>query len=72
MDAREFEKVLLELFTDQATDDDGHAELEGFKVTSFTQGGYLTRDRGVVVRLSDGAEFQVTVVQARLPHGEDD
>ena len=72
MDTQEFEKVLLEFFTDQATDDGGHPDLEGCKVSKFTEGRYLTRDRGVVVRLGDGAEFQVTVVQARLSRGEDD
>ena len=51
---------------------DGHPDLDGCKVSSFKVGGYLTRDRGVVVRLVDGTEFQVTVVQARGSRDEEE
>lgn len=34
-------------------------------VRTFADVGLLTRDDGIVVRLSDGSEFQVTVVQSK-------
>jgi len=39
------------------------AEIE--RISTFDEAGVLTRDRGVVVQTSDGAEFQVTIVQSR-------
>jgi hypothetical protein len=35
--------------------------LDGARVGSFAEGGYLTRDAGLTVRVGD-AEFQITVV----------
>lgn len=32
---------------------------------SYESSGLLTRDAGLVVRLDDGREFQITVVQSR-------
>jgi hypothetical protein len=34
-------------------------------VTSFEDSGVLTSNEGLVVRLDDGSEFQVTVVRSR-------
>jgi len=34
-------------------------------VRTFEEAGVLTGNRGVVVRCTDGAEFQVTIVQSR-------
>ena len=34
-------------------------------VRTFEEAGLLTGNRGVVVRCTDGAEFQVSVVQSR-------
>lgn len=34
-------------------------------VSSFADAGLLTRDAGVVVRLANGAEFQIRIVQSR-------
>lgn len=34
-------------------------------ITSFADAGVLTRNAGLVLRLDDGSEFQVTVVQSR-------
>lgn len=31
---------------------------------SFAQGGLMTSDTGLVVRLEDGSEFQVTIVRS--------
>ena len=34
-------------------------------IRTFEEAGVLTRNRGVVVRCNDGAEFQVQIVQSR-------
>lgn len=35
------------------------------RVEHFEEAGLLTMDKGLVVRLSDGTEFQITVKQSR-------
>ena len=41
-------------------------ELEEVKrVETFERASLLTRDKGVVLRLNGGAEFQITVVQSK-------
>lgn len=34
-------------------------------VETFEERGVLTGDRGVVIRMGDGSEFHVTIVQSR-------
>jgi hypothetical protein len=34
---------------------------------SFKEAGILTYNRGVVLRMNDGSEFQITIVQSALP-----
>jgi len=34
-------------------------------LATFEESGVLTRDDGLVLRLADGSEFQLTVVQSR-------
>jgi len=53
-------------------DIDGDGALAECAVTSFADGGYLTRDAGLVVRLADGSEFQITIVQSRYATTTDD
>lgn len=62
---------------DRDTDDDwkedidADAALADCGVTTFEAGGYLTRDAGLVVRLPDGSEFQITIVQSRCGSDHD-
>ena len=35
------------------------------RISTFKEAGVLTRNEGLVFRLTDGSEFQVTVVKAR-------
>ena len=39
--------------------------LEGCDVRSFADAGVMTYDKGLVLRLPDGSEFQVTIIQSR-------
>ena len=36
-------------------------------VATFEEAGLLTRNRGVVLRMEDGSEFQITIVQSAPP-----
>ena len=46
-------------------------DLDGIEqVLSFDNVGLMTRDSGLVVRLANGDEFQITIVQSRV--GSDD
>lgn len=49
------------------TDIDGVEELLENHVTSFRNAGLLTSDHGVVLRLSSGYEFQLTVKMSDAP-----
>lgn len=43
------------------------AEESGTDLTThtYTEGGVLTTDEGLVIRMADGTEFQVTVVRSK-------
>ena len=67
MTERKFEEVLQRML--------GDAEPEAFgveeddvnymrEVTTYDEAGVLTRNKGLVVRLETGDEFQVTIVQS--------
>lgn len=43
---------------------DGDGALADCSVTTFEAGGYMTRDAGLVLRLPNGDEFQITIVQS--------
>lgn len=45
---------------------------ENARVSTFEECGLLTRNEGLVVRLPDGSEFQVTVVQSKFSEEDDD
>jgi hypothetical protein len=34
-------------------------------ILTFDEAGMLTNDKGLVVRTSDGSEFQITIIQSR-------
>lgn len=62
-DEEEFEVDLLDLLVRSADDDD--LDLGVDSVSSFADAGVLTRNAGLVVRLRNGDEFQITIVQSR-------
>jgi len=76
MNERKMERALLELFEDIASDEELQASLDqpalaNAQVKTFEDAGLLTRDRGIVLGLEDGSEFQVTVVQSAPAEDED-
>jgi hypothetical protein len=60
LDDRDMESMLSEILECAETED-----LEGCRVSTFDEAGLLTGNRGLVVRLADGEEFQLTIVQSR-------
>src|ERR1041384_6802475 len=62
VDEAGLEKLLSELFIEATSHEEG---LERARVSTFEEEGVLTRDRGIVLRLRDGAEFQISIVRSR-------
>ena len=70
-DAERVEKVLIDIIDNsevetynEDTDDFEYDSAIG-EASSFEANGILTMNRGLVLRMSDGAEFQITIVQSR-------
>lgn len=59
----------VEAFMDADDRDDAamlyFEDLEGAVTRTFEAGGVLTLDAGLLLRLADGAEYQLTVVRSR-------
>ena len=67
MNEREIAQVIGDaLLMAERNDEDGDLEgLVGVELDEFKSAGILTRDAGLVIRLKDGSEFQITVVRSR-------
>jgi len=73
MNEHDIETTLLEL--EYQTGEDGDPIIDQLKsAASFEDRGIMTRNRGVVFRMKDGSEFQITIVQSAQanPALEDD
>ncbi len=65
--AERLEDVLCRVFTGE---EDADALLDEVReVRTFADSGLLTRDRGIVLRLAQGQEFQVTIVLSERARG---
>jgi len=51
--------------TDEPNEDDDQSEVWIDSAATFADGGVLTLNKGLVVRLSDGSEFQLSIVRSR-------
>jgi hypothetical protein len=69
MKEKRFESLLRDLV--EYADSDG-AELNVRSVDTFENAGILTRNRGLVISLVDGSEFQLTIVQSQRSTSETD
>jgi hypothetical protein len=61
MDTEKLQEIIMDLMynSDEITD-------AGLKqIRSFREAGLLTRDEGLVLRLTDGSEFLITINQSR-------
>jgi hypothetical protein len=66
MDDRKLERILMELVEDIAGDEELQASLDlpalaNARARSFEEARVLTDDRGIVLTLADGSEFQITI-----------
>ena len=72
MNEKEFERALMMTLA-EAPDDYASGEALDIEqvrsVRTFEDVGVLTGDRGVVVTLTDGSEFQLTIVMSRAARG---
>ena len=63
MTEHDIEATLLEL--EYQTGEDGEPIIAQLaRATSFEDSGIMTRNRGVVFRMRDGSEFQITIVRS--------
>lgn len=69
MDAIRLSEILVDLLDEHVDDLDDAGlpanELTGADVETFRDANVLTDDAGFVVSLSNGSEFQITVIQSR-------
>ena len=62
MTEKEFEKALLSVLVDGERPEEVGIEVsEG---NTYSELGYMTRNKGMVVYLKDGSEFHITIVKA--------
>ena len=55
---------LMELIS-EAADDSFGIGWEDARIRTFEQAGVMTYNKGLVISLPDGSEFQLTIVQSR-------
>jgi hypothetical protein len=58
------EESMLDLLTEAIEDSD---DIETRRIETFQENGLLTRDKGLVLKMRDGSEYQITVKQSRGP-----
>jgi hypothetical protein len=69
MDELEMQELLQEslAFGDEQT---GEQHIK--RILTFERAGLLTRNRGLVLTMADGSEFQITIVQSKLAEDEEE
>ena len=68
MDEKEMQDALIRLLEDEAMSDyftAGESEVDVRDIETFKDAGVLTNNAGIVLRLMDGSEFQITIVRSR-------
>jgi hypothetical protein len=60
----QFEEILFNMFNYFSDLHDDYYELEGNNVESFKEAGIMTMNSGLVVRLYNGKEYQLTIVKS--------
>ena len=66
MNAQDIEEM-LEGIIDESTDNEDSSFGEYIKsVRSFSSAGMLSMNKGLVLTMQDGSEFQITIVQSKL------
>jgi hypothetical protein len=63
IDSGDIQTALLELL-EEASEDSSSDFRELDRVRTFSDAGVMTRDAGLVLRLEDGTEYQLTIVRS--------
>ncbi len=61
----QIQECLRLLLQGEAWEDVIPDELEDLRVRSFAECGVMTYDKGLVITLADGSEYQLTIVESR-------
>ena len=61
----QLQECLRKLLHGESYEDVITDELEGLQVRSFAKAGVLTWNKGLVITLADGSEYQLTIVRSR-------
>jgi hypothetical protein len=56
---------LIEAWQGPMVSEDGEKESDVERSETFREAGILSNNKGLVVRLEDGSEFQITIVRSR-------
>ena len=65
MDDYTIEYILRDLLNGSPIEDTDLGDEGVSEIRTYEEGGYLTCDRGLVLRTADGSEFQITIHQTR-------
>ena len=66
MTEQELQEMLADMIFERQEADEEYELEESFgSVASFEQAGVMTMNKGLVVRMRDGSEFQLTIVRSR-------
>ena len=65
MHEERFEALLATMLEEHADLDENDDDVVVAEVVTFRDAGVLTRNAGLVVRLDDGTEFQITIVRSK-------
>jgi hypothetical protein len=75
MDSEEIQDALIDLLNTLSGFDDEDREQAGLeqesgwladsRVTTYAEEMMLTRDKGLVLRVADGREFQITIIRSK-------
>jgi hypothetical protein len=65
MDRRDINELIEDalLFYNDEEENSLQGEIE--KIKTFSKAGLLTTDNGLVIKMKNGAEFQITIVQSK-------
>lgn len=56
---------LIEAWQGPMVSEDGEKESDVERTETFQEAGMLSNNKGLIVRLEDGSEFQITIVRSR-------
>ncbi len=65
---RTIEGILMELI-DGTCDGEDFPEMQNSRCQAFEDAGLLTTDNGVVLKLDNGSEYQISIIQSRRARG---